>query len=149
MSRVTALFGLRDWHDLVPDDDHEVVTSGYGSFGSTNYVTAARTPDRGLVMAYVPSTGTGTRSLTVDMSELAGQAQGRWYNPTSGAYTTISGSPFANTGSRSFATPGNNGTGTNDWALVLEVLPEPGRALLLGSGIALLGVLARRRRDPS
>jgi hypothetical protein len=121
MPRVTALFDSRDWYDLVPDDNHDVVTSGYGSFGSTNYVTAARTPDGRLVMAYIPSTGTGTRSLTVDMSELAGQAQGRWYNPTSGAYTDIAGSPFANTGSRTFTTPGNNGTDTNDWALVLEI----------------------------
>jgi hypothetical protein len=145
MPRVTALFDSRDWHDLVPDDDHEVVTSGYGSFGSTGYVTAARTPDGRLVMAYIPSTGTGARSLTVDMSELAGQAQGRWYNPTTGAYTDIAGSPFANTGSRTFTTPGNNGTGTNDWALVLDA-PEPDRALLLGAGIALLCVLGRLRR---
>ena len=37
-----------------------------------------------------------------------------------GVYTTISGSPFANSGSRNFTTPGNNGTGTNAWVLVLE-----------------------------
>ena len=55
------------------------------------------------------------------MTELGGSASGRWYNPTSGQYTTIAGSPFANTGSRTFTTPGNNGTGTNDWLLVLEV----------------------------
>jgi hypothetical protein len=46
--------------------------------------------------------------------------QARWYNPTSGAYSAVSGSPFPNTGSQSLSTPGNNGTGTSDWALVLE-----------------------------
>ena len=121
MPHVTALFASRTWYSLVPDEAHDVVTNGFGSFGSNNYVTAARTPDGRLVMAYIPSTGTGTRSVTVDMSELSGQAQGRWYNPTNGTYTQISGSPFANTGSRTFATPGNNGTDTNDWALVLEI----------------------------
>jgi hypothetical protein len=145
MPWVTALFVSHEWHDLVPDDHHEVVTSGYGSFGSADYVTAARTADRGKVMAYIPSTGTGARSLTVDMSELAGQAQGRWYNPTTGVSTDIAGSPFANMGSRTFITPGNNGSGTNDWALVLDA-PEPNRTLLLGAGIALLHILTRLRR---
>jgi hypothetical protein len=120
MPLVTALFAQRRWHELVPDKSHAVVTGGYGSYGGTDYVTAGRTPDGKLVMAYVPSNGTATRTLTVDMSKLAGQAQARWYNPTSGAYTTVTGSPFANSGSRMFTTPGNNGTGTSDWALVLE-----------------------------
>ena len=121
MPRVTALFASRPWHRLVPDSTHQVLTDGFGSFGSNNYVTAASTPGGRLVMAYIPSTGTGRRTLRVDMSALSGPAQGRWYNPTSGEYTPISGSPFANTDSRTFTTPGNNGTGTNDWALVLEV----------------------------
>ena len=120
MPRVTALFASRRWYDLEPDDAHEVVTSGFGSFGDDNYITAARTPDGRLVMAYIPSTGTGTRSFTVDMSELVNQVQARWYNPTTGVYTDVPGAPFANAGTRTFTTPGNNGTGTNDWALVLE-----------------------------
>jgi hypothetical protein len=130
---------------LVPDDEHDVVTSGFGSFGSSNYVTAGRAADGALAMAYIPSTGTGTRAITVDMSQLAGQVQGRWYNPTNGTYTDVPGLPFANTGNRTFTTPGNNGTGANDWALVLE-MPEPGRVALLGAGIALLCVLRRRPR---
>ena len=120
MTRVTALFAPRRWYDLVPDRSHRVVTGGFGTFGSSDYVTSAYTADGRLVMAYVPSTGTGARSLSVDMSRLARQMQGRWYNPTSGAYTTIEGSPFANAGSRNFVTPGGNGTGAGDWALILE-----------------------------
>jgi len=71
-------------------------------------------------MAYVP-TGNGARSITVNMARLSGQpVQARWYNPASGAFTAVSGSPLPNTGSRSLTTPGNNGAGASDWALVLE-----------------------------
>ena len=33
---------------------------------------------------------------------------------------TIDGSPFANTSSRSFTTPGTHADGASDWVLVLE-----------------------------
>ncbi|MEO8676982.1 MAG: PKD domain-containing protein, partial [Casimicrobiaceae bacterium] len=55
-------------------------------------------------------------------------ARGRWYNPTSGVYTDITGGAYtlANSGTRAFTTPGNNGTGTNDWVLVLDTgTPTP------------------------
>jgi hypothetical protein len=71
-------------------------------------------------MAYVPSTGTNPRTITVDMAKLSGPANARWYNPTSGSYASIDESPLANSGSRDFTTPGDNGTGANDWILVLE-----------------------------
>jgi hypothetical protein len=127
MTRVSALFLGRPWHTLVPDRTHTTLTAGYGTYTTNaaaidnNYVAAARTADGRLVMAYIPSTGTAARSVTIDMTKLAGAANGRWYNPVSGAYTAITGSPFANTGTRSFTTPGNNGSGAGDWALVLEV----------------------------
>ncbi len=126
MVYVKALFESREWYDLMPDQDHTVVTNGYGTFGKDDrtaggdYVTAARTVDGRLVMAYVPSTGKGTRTITVNMARLSEPANARWYNPTSGKFTEIAGSPFANRGSRDFTTPGDNGTGANDWVLVLE-----------------------------
>lgn len=129
MVRVKQLFASRPWQLLEPDQSHTAVTGGYGTFGQSNYVTAARTSDGSLVMAYVPSTGTDVRSLTVDLSKLSGAVTAQWFNPTSGSYSTISGSPMANSGSQSFTTPGNNGTGTNDWVLVLSgppaVVPVP------------------------
>jgi hypothetical protein len=126
MVHVNKLFEGRPWHELVPDQDHSVVTKGYGTFGKDDrtpggdYVTAARTSDGSLVMAYIPSTGTDARTITVNMAKLSGPAQARWYNPTDGTYRAIEGAPFANRGSREFTTPGDNGTGTNDWVLVLE-----------------------------
>jgi len=126
---VKKLFEGRAGYDLVPDQDHSIVTKGYGTFGKDDrtpggdYVTAARTADGKLIMAYVPSTGTKPRTITVDMAKLGGPATARWFNPTDGTYHAIAGSPLANSGSREFATPGDNGTGTNDLVLVLEAAP--------------------------
>ena len=39
MSRLGSVFSSRPWYKLVPDQNHTVVTAGYGSFGNTNYVT--------------------------------------------------------------------------------------------------------------
>jgi hypothetical protein len=44
----------------------------------------------------------------------------RWFDPTTGVYQSISGSPFANSGSRQFTAPGNNSGGNQDWVLVLQ-----------------------------
>ena len=41
-------------------------------------------------------------------------------DPTTGTFTATAGSPLANNGAREFTTPGDNGTGANDWVLVLE-----------------------------
>ena len=42
------------------------------------------------------------------------------YDPTTGEYITVGGSPFANTGIRQFTPPGKNHDGDGDWVLVLE-----------------------------
>lgn len=126
MVHVKALFEDRAWHELVPDQAHSAVTAGFGTFGEDDrtpggdYVTAASSGDGSLIMAYLPSTGTTPRTITVDMTKLGDAAQAHWYNPTNGTYTSIDGSPLSNSGSRDFTTPGDNGTGTNDWVLVLE-----------------------------
>jgi hypothetical protein len=53
---------------------------------------------------------------------MVGPVTARWYDPASGSYTTIAGSPFANQGSQDFTTPGDNadGPGNPDWVLVLQ-----------------------------
>jgi hypothetical protein len=150
LSHMRNLFASRRWYDLVPDQTHAVVTAGYGGFSelkgrlaayaangsglaarvlrrlrkhwnfaslaTNSYVTAARTSEGSLVMAYLPS----SREITVDMSKLAGRATARWYDPTNGQYTDVSGSPFANAGSRQFTPPGSNSAGDGDWVLVIE-----------------------------
>jgi hypothetical protein len=122
MTYATKLFATKPWFKLVPDQRHKVVTAGYGRFatdGAVNdndYVTAARTPDGKLVIAYVPA----IRTITVEMRRLSGRAQARWFDPTKGTYVPVAGSPFANRGTRQFRPPGANGDGKGDWVLVLS-----------------------------
>jgi len=125
MAYVTALFEPRRWYELVPDEDHALVTQGWGKFGDFNYASAARTPDGKLAIVYVPD----KRTITVDMSKLAGPATARWYDPASGKFQAIEGSPFQNAGAHAFATTGNNSDGAEneDWVLVLETEPPAGQ----------------------
>jgi Putative collagen-binding domain of a collagenase len=115
MVHVKALFSSRRWEKLVPDAAHTFLTAGLGTPGLDSTV-AALAADGSFGLAYVPS----LRTVTVDMSRLSGPATARWFDPTQGTYVTVSGSPFPNSGARTFTPPGNNGTGTGDWVLVLE-----------------------------
>jgi Protein of unknown function (DUF4038)/Putative collagen-binding domain of a collagenase len=142
-----GLFANRKWYDLVPDQNHTVMTDGYGvlsclagkasaRFGkngnfmgrvlhllrnyafiaSNSCAVAARNPDGSLALAYMPT----IRTITIDMSKVASPATARWYDPTSGEYADVKGSPFANAGSRQFTPSKPNKSGEGDWVLVLE-----------------------------
>jgi hypothetical protein len=121
-----SLLQSRPWYSLVPDQAHILVTAGYGTFSAggtphssiseNDYVTAASTPNGRLVLVYIPS----ARSITVDLTRLSGSIIARWFDPTAGIYQTISGSPFPNTTSHVFSTPGTHTDGASDWVLVLE-----------------------------
>ena len=104
---VGALFGSRAWYQLVPDQKHMMVVSGLGTFSSTgnaqdnDYATTARTANGTLLITYMPT----ARTMTVDMTKLARAAVGRWFDPTSGKYLDIAGSPFPNTGMKKIIQP--------------------------------------------
>jgi hypothetical protein len=49
---------------------------------------------------------------------MSASSRARWWNPTNGAFTTIG--TYANTGTHAFTPPGDNGTGFDDWVLVLD-----------------------------
>src|SRR5262249_40180205 len=100
-----------------PDSGHTFLTAGAGS--GTGYVSAALSSDGKLGILYVPST---TPTLTVNMAKLVttGQVTARWYDPTSGTFTAVTGSPFAASGSRTFKPTGTTSAGDGDWVLVLE-----------------------------
>ena len=68
------------------------------------------------MVVYIPT----TRTITLNMSKLAGQTTARWFDPTSGRYVDVVDSPLANTGNRQFKPPGFNGDGDGDWVLVME-----------------------------
>jgi Protein of unknown function (DUF4038)/Putative collagen-binding domain of a collagenase len=124
LSYMKNLFAPRKWYDLVPDQTHTVVTDGYGapaplgtgSVTTDTYLTAARTPDGGLIIVYMPT----TRTISVDMSKLSATTVARWYDPTTGDYINVSSSGFVNRGIRQFTPPGKNHQGAGDWVLLLE-----------------------------
>jgi hypothetical protein len=122
------LFSSRAWYNLVPDTNHVVVTSGYGTFennsgtiGADTYLTAASTADGTLAIAYMPT----VRTITVNLARFSGVVTVQWYDPSSGAYIPITGSPFSNTGTQNFTPPGNNRAGDTDWVLVLGTMIDP------------------------
>jgi hypothetical protein len=125
MARLNGLIRSLPWHELVPSElggMRKLVTAGNGSVDGSNYIAAAAAPAGTLLVAYVPPTGSAGRSFAVDMAALKGTARARWWNPATGTYTTIADSLPA-TGSRAFSTPGDNGTGHNDWVLVVDAAP--------------------------
>jgi len=138
MAWIKALFEPRAWFDLVPDQQHKLVVAGYGTFDgsshegnhyvmTSDYVTAGRTPDGRLAIAYMPS----LRPLRIDLSQLRGPVTARWYDPSRGTFSRIEGSPFPDSGQPYFIPPGNNADGDGDWLLVLEANPPaaaPGSA---------------------
>jgi Protein of unknown function (DUF4038)/Putative collagen-binding domain of a collagenase len=115
------LFRSRPWFDLVPDQDHKVVTEGLGEFWGFDYLTAARAQDGSTMIAYMPS----ARSVTVDMTKLTGgEVNAWWFDPRTGKATAAG--TFSATGTKQF-TPLRQG----DWVLVLDDaskhLPAPGQ----------------------
>ena len=134
MLYVKQLFEPRNWWQLVPDEAHAVVTSGFGTcMASTatqgtsspnaqenTCATTARTADGTLIISYMPQ----ARGIVVDMTKLSATATARWFDPTTGTFTTVAGSPLANTGTRTFTPPtATHSDGYSDWALVLETSP--------------------------
>ncbi len=75
---MVRLFRSMPWYDLVPDQSHRLVTSGFGTPTSTglvsesSYVTAAMTADRSLAIAYLPT----PQAITVDMARFRASRDG-------------------------------------------------------------------------
>jgi len=120
MAHLKALFKSRAWYDLVPDQNHTVVTAGLGEFHGLDYLAAARTADGSTVIAYMPT----SRKVTVAMSMISGsQAKAWWFDPSTG--NAHSAGEFPTHGSRNFIPPADG-----DWVLVLDdaarKLPAPG-----------------------
>jgi hypothetical protein len=118
MSHLASLFAGRHAERLVPDAAHAFVTGGVGSGGS--YVSAALASDGKVGLLYVPTASAAVTVNLAKMSSAGGQVSARWFDPTSGAFAAVAGSPFSSSGAQSFTPPGPNGTGDNDWVLVLE-----------------------------
>jgi hypothetical protein len=111
---------------FVPDYDHTVVTSGFGSGSST--VATSRTSSGETVMAFVPDGGT---TLTVNMTRISGgNAKAWWFDPVTAVATLIG--TFPTSGSAQFVSPADSAVLVLDKASLN--LPAPGSRDIAGEG---------------
>jgi uncharacterized protein DUF4038/collagenase-like protein with putative collagen-binding domain len=124
MMRLGQFLDSVPWYDLIPSGlggMKQLVSQGGGASDGQDYVAAEATADRSVLVAYVPPVGKGPITIAIDMSALRGSVRARWFDPTSGVFAEVPGSPFPNQGTRRFTTPGNNSGGATDWVLLLQV----------------------------
>jgi uncharacterized protein DUF4038/collagenase-like protein with putative collagen-binding domain/IPT/TIG domain-containing protein len=120
VKHLTNLFNQFQWWNLIPDQTHQVVTAGYGTYNTSNgnlytatYATTAWEPT--LAIVYTPVSTT----LTVNMANFSKAMTASWYDPTTGSSTSIGSFPAS--GSQMFITPATtHSDGTHDWVLVLQ-----------------------------
>jgi chitodextrinase len=125
MAKLNAFIRSINWWKLVPSGLNgmkNLIVSDGSQPVFPDYIAASATPDGTLMVAYVPPAHNG--SFTVDMTAMSGTTTARWFDPTSGAYTTLSTS-LPNTGTHVFAIPGLNSVGDQDWVLVLTAQTGP------------------------
>jgi hypothetical protein len=118
MTHLRTLFDGIPWWRLRPDTSTTFLTSGQGT--GQDRAVGARTNNGSHGIVYVP----GVRNITVNLSRLRGpNVTARWYDPSSGTFSSISGSPFPAAGSQVFNPGSNNAFGFDDWVLVLKSSP--------------------------
>jgi hypothetical protein len=113
--RLNAFIRTIPWQTLVPNN--AAITAGGGTINTADQVVAAVNPLGTLLLAYVPTSHTGT--VTIDMTKMGGSTTARWYDPTNATYTAIT-SGLSNTGTHAFTLPGTNSAGDLDWVLRLD-----------------------------
>ena len=124
--RLGALLDGLPWYDLVPSGAagaKELIVDGRGTWGGDDYVASAATADGAAALAYLPPTAAATRAISVDLSVLKGTVEAQWFDPSTGAYSSIGSIPSS--GVKRFVTPGKNGGGAGDWVLRLESTDRP------------------------
>jgi hypothetical protein len=115
LSNLDNLFDSVAWSTLQPDTNNTFLTAGAGSGGTR--AVAARASSGAFALIYMPT----TRAVTIDLSQISGpNVRARWYDPASGIYTAVAGSPFPAAGSLVFTPTGTNASGYGDWVLVLD-----------------------------
>ncbi len=116
---IRNFFRSIDQKSLIPSTGTTLVASGGGTKGNSDYVSRCINSSGTLAVLYTYSGS----SFTLNMNQFSRTMRARWLDPTSGGFTTATGSPFANSGTASFDASSQLGThsdGTSDWVLVLD-----------------------------
>ncbi|MDF1547069.1 MAG: DUF4038 domain-containing protein [Bacteroidales bacterium] len=122
MLHVKNLFESIEWYKLIPDLNGEIITSGAGTYGNTDYAVAAFVPNGSLMVVYLPPTGINSRKIEIDVSKIKKLTKAQWYNPINGKFINIqlTNEMLKNKNTYKFSAPADNGSGSNDWILVLR-----------------------------
>ncbi len=123
VARLGKFLAPRPWQQLVPDTEGKLVAAGAGDGAAR--IVAARAPNGGLAVLYIPAGGTGPRDLTLNLTGFPGPVTAQWFNPASDVSPHPPGMALSNRGQPTLRTPGDNGAGADDWLLVLESQSRP------------------------
>lgn len=122
------LLNRAPWPNFVPDQSNVLLTSGFGSCSTVNgqldSSTCATATFDGSSYAIV-YTPVSTNALSINMAKFTSAVvSAQWYDPTTGRYQSVQGSPFANSGTQVFTPPTTAHSDlTGDWVLVLQAVP--------------------------
>jgi hypothetical protein len=118
MTHVGTLFNSVAWTTLEPDEQNAILVGGLGTRGSHQYAVLAASSAGDLAIAYVPT----VREVSIDPERLVKPLGARWYDPTNGTYSAVTGAPFSGDAVIDVTPPGDNSRGDDDWVLVLETV---------------------------
>ncbi|HSL87338.1 MAG TPA: DUF4038 domain-containing protein, partial [Bacteroidales bacterium] len=108
-----------DWWTLVPDMNHEFLTSGFGTWKKEDYVVAAVSSDNKLAVIYTPV----RHDLQFDLGELAeGKITAVWFDPTNGKSVPVEDFPVGGSSKVTISSPLENSSGTSDFVFLIEVV---------------------------
>ena len=119
MKHVRSFFESIRWTTLIPDIDLKVIQQGAGNYEKDDFVVAAYTENKSLLVIYIPPTGIEKRKITLSQEYSIKVAKCLWFNPVTGIYTAARKYQESK-GGLSFTSPGDNGSGSNDWILLIE-----------------------------
>ncbi len=114
MQHLRSFFAEVPWTELVVDLQGEILVSGQGTYGSSDYAVLARAADRSWAVAYLPS----SRRIGVDAAKLSLPIEVRWYDPASGSYVSASVREIHNPGVTQLEPPQK--APSSDWVLLLK-----------------------------
>jgi hypothetical protein len=96
-------FETINWWTLVPSTDGSLVSAGQDTPGKLSFAAAAASSDGSLAVVYVPD----GREISINMAKFSSSMSAAWYDPSSGNYANVVGSPFAASGTQKFDPPGS------------------------------------------